>query len=55
MSKGQKSMTLIPIAMMFLVLGITFDTTKWIKYAFMISSIILCLISLILSVKEKKI
>ena len=54
MNKEKRSRTMIPIAMMFLVIGLTFDHLKWLKYTFAIFSILLCLISLGLSIKEKK-
>ena len=54
MNKEKRSRTMIPIAMMFLVIGLTFDNLKWLKYTFFIFSILLCLISLGLSIKEKK-
>lgn len=54
MNKEKRSRTMIPIAMMFLVIGLTFDHLKWLKYTFVIFSILLCLISLGLSIKEKK-
>ena len=54
MNKEKRSRTMIPIAMMFLVIGLTFDHLKWIKYTFVIFSILLCLISLGLSIKVKK-
>jgi len=51
--KNSNSTTLIPIAMMFLVIGITFEESQWWKYTFMIISIILCVISLLFSLKNK--
>ena len=48
------SNTLIPIAMMFLVIGISFNETIWLRYTFMLISIVLCIISLLLSLKDKK-
>ena len=51
--KNSNPITLIPIAMMFLIIGITFDESQWWKYTFMIISIILCVISLLLSLKNK--
>jgi hypothetical protein len=54
MNKEKRSRTMIPIAMTFLVIGLTFDHLKWLKYTFVIFSILLCLISLGLSIKEKK-
>jgi Mn2+/Fe2+ NRAMP family transporter len=54
MKKEKRRRTIIPIAMMFLVIGLTFDHTRWLQYTFVLSSIILCLVSLGLSIKEKK-
>ena len=44
----------VAIAMMFLVIGMTCDHIKWLKYTLMIISVILCTISLVLSIKERK-
>ena len=54
MNKEKRSRTMIPIAMMFLVVGLTFDHMKWLKYTFVIFSVLLCLISIGLSIKEKR-
>ena len=50
-NKQNKSTTLIPIAMMFLAVGISM-TTIWLKYSFVIISIILSAIALFLSLKN---
>jgi len=52
--KNKKVMILIPIAMMFLVIGMTFDHPNWLKYTFMGISIVLSSISLVISLTEKK-
>ena len=52
--KNTKATTLIPIAMMFLVIGTTFDHSNWMKYTFMGISVVLSIISLVISLKEKK-
>lgn len=52
--KNSKTNTLVPIAMMFLIMGMTFDKIDYLKYTFMIIAIILCIISVVLSLKEKK-
>lgn len=52
--KNSTPNALISIAMMFLVIGITFDNPGWLKYTFMFISILLSIISLVLSLKEKK-
>ena len=52
--KNSKATTLIPIAMMFLIIGMTFDETFWLKYTFLVISIILCIVSVGLSLKRKR-
>jgi hypothetical protein len=54
MKKEKRRRTIIPIAMMFLVIGLTFDNTRWLQYTFVLLSIVLCLISLGLSIRERK-
>jgi len=52
-NKQNKSTTLIPIAMMFLAVGVSITTISiWLKYSFMIISIILSAIALFLSLKN---
>ena len=50
-NKENKSITLIPIAMMFLIIGTTMST-QWMKYSCMVISIILSVISLFLALKN---
>ncbi|MFT3752295.1 MAG: hypothetical protein QM800_05265 [Paludibacter sp.] len=39
MKKEKNPKALLPIAIMFLVIGLTFDQMKWLKYIFLIISL----------------
>ena len=53
-NKKRNAIILIPISMMFLILGITmFNSTKWLKFLFLIISIILSAISILSSLKNR--
>ncbi len=45
--------SLVPIASMFLMIGLTFDQMKWLKYIFLIISVVLSLIALQQALKAK--
>ena len=54
-NKQSNPIVLIPIAMMFLVIGtIAFESTIWLKFAFLILSVILSAMSLLLLLKNEK-
>ena len=52
-NRNQKNnpILLIPIAMMFTTIGITMSI-QWLKFSFLIISVILCVISLLLSLRN---
>ena len=53
MKKEKNSVVIIPIAMMFFVIGITTEI-RWLKYTLWIISMILCILSIGISIKDKK-
>ncbi|HEY6915932.1 MAG TPA: hypothetical protein VI413_14740 [Paludibacter sp.] len=54
MKKEKNPKVLIPVAAMFLVVGLTFDEMKWLKYIFLIISLVLSIIALQHSFKVKR-
>lgn len=52
-NKKSKGASLIPIAIIFVVMGILmFESTKWLKYSSLILGIILLVISIVIMLKD---
>lgn len=54
MDKQKKMIAFLPIAVMFLVIGIVFDEPKWLKYIFLLLSIVMFIYIIVYSAKNKK-